>query len=820
VHLAYRRGERLMHSVLPVSRGSVDECIDRGRAMARRLRKLPGARSFREERHAFRAMAGENAEIAERLAGAGKAEDWQALFDLYLRALRAKHELALSNPLLDFGRLLLTRRYSFHSSHIYTDHYDGSTRFGGNLAVLSPVRPDGDARDIVTGLEGGIFAFPELSLDGRKAVFSYKRDRDTPYHIYEVNLDGSGLRQLTDGPHDDMDPCYMPNGDIMFVSTRCGFVVLCHNAFTVTTLYLMDEDGGNIRPLSANTSTEFMPSVMPDGRVLYTRWEYVDKGAGNLQSLWDVHPDGTFSEHVFGNHCDIPTTLADARAIPGTGKVVAISAPHMPISVGPVCIVDSAIDMETIAGLSNVTPEIGHPPHYGYPNPDKGFYKTPYPLSEEYFLVSYHYGPDWDNPTGYGIYLLDRYGNRDLIYRDAEFSAFDPIPIRSRRPPARLTPGASDQPFLQPTEDRIDENEPGVALVLDCHEGLVGIPRGTAKYIQIMEDVPKPHGCEQSRGYGLQNPVISREGHFAVKRVFGIVPLEEDGSAHFRVPSGKDIYFQALDADFREIQRMRTFVNFMPGEVRSCIGCHEHRSLAPRAASAIAAERLPVDITPPPGGVHNISFIRDAQPVLDKYCVRCHSGPTPTGGLDFSSDRTRLFNMAYDSIISRNLVSKVDVTPRGAYIEITPPQLFGSHASKLIQQIVSGHQGIKMDPDDLRQLCLWVDANAPYYGTYEYSRPGTTGGRDLLVRGAEPWAIYERRCAGCHKGHDRDLLLNFSRPEQSRFLMAPLSKAAGGWGLCEGPVFADTSDPDYQSVLSGLRKCHEEVAANPRVDML
>jgi hypothetical protein len=286
------------------------------------------------------------------------------------------------------------------------------------------------------------------------------------------------------------------------------------------------------------------------------------------------------------------------------------------------------------------------------------------------------------------------------------------------------------------------------------------------------------------------------------------------------VPTGKDIYFEALDENFMELQRMRTFVNFMPGEVRSCIGCHEPRRQAPPACFPVAAGQRPVEIEPPPGGVRNISFVADAQPVLDRYCVRCHSGPTPPKGLDFSSDRTRLFNMAYDTIISRNLVSKVDVTPRGAYIEITPPKLFGSHNSKLIQQITSGHQDINMDPADFRQLCLWIDANAPYYGTYEYSRPGRIGGRDLLVPGTEPWGIYEKRCARCHQGHDRDLLLNFSRPEQSRFLMAPLAKAAGGWGVCTEPVFQDRSDPDYQKVLTGLRKCCEEVAANPRVDMM
>jgi hypothetical protein len=257
----------------------------------------------------------------------------------------------------------------------------------------------------------------------------------------------------------------------------------------------------------------------------------------------------------------------------------------------------------------------------------------------------------------------------------------------------------------------------------------------------------------------------------------------------------------------------------MPGEVRGCIGCHEHRRFASPNRFVEAMRHGPSELQPPTGGVRIVDFIRDVQPVLDQHCVRCHSGATPGGKLDLVSGRTRLFNIAYESIISKRLVSWVDVTPRDAFIEPTPPLKFGAIPSKLIQVIEKGHYDAKPTPEELRRVTEWIDSNCPYYSTYAYDRPGRTGGRDLVPPGKDAFGVFAKRCVTCHPSMDVNLLVNFSDPNQSRLLMASLAKEAGGWGLCPQPTFKDKSDSDYQAVETMLQAATEEIKKLPRVDM-
>ena len=384
----------------------------------------------------------------------------------------------LAHPLLGFDKLLFIRRYTYQSSHIYTDHFDGSTRPGGNLCILSPLGTR-KVTDLVPELAGGLFGRYDLSYDAGKVVFAYKKP-GKGYRIYEVGSGGRGLRQLThDGPdeaemlkqfghgYDDMDPCWLPNGKIMFVSTRSKRAVLCHNAFTSTAMHVMDADGKNIRCLSGNTTNEFAPCTMDDGRVVYTRWEYVDKGCGDVQSLWSMRPDGSGGAHVYKNNVALPSTLIDARSIPGSHRLVAIGAPHMPLAVGPVVLVDIHITQLTPAAMTNITPEIGYPPHGGYPGGKFGYYKEPYPLAEDLFLVSYSPGPDHNDPTGYGLYALDGSGDRELVYQDPDYSAFEPIPLRPRPVPMSISPVAS--------QEATPAGDTATLFMADCYQGLTGI---------------------------------------------------------------------------------------------------------------------------------------------------------------------------------------------------------------------------------------------------------------------------------------------------------------------------------------------------------
>ena len=660
---------------------------------------------------------------------AGKA-DPHARRALYLQARLVVRKLVLADPRLRFDKLLCVKRPTYQSSHIYTDHYDGSTLTGGNLCMLSPVAPDGRITEIAPQLAGGLFGRFDLSFDARQVVFAYKRPGQG-YRIYEIGIDGRGLRQLTfdepDEPqvqaqfghgYDDVDPCYLPSGKVLFTSTRSRRAVLCTYNFTTASLFVMDGDGRNLRCLSGNTVNEFTPSVMHDGRVLYTRWEYVDKGVGDVQSLWSMHPDGSHPTAIYKNNVRRPATLIDGRSIPGSHRVVATGAPHMPLAVGPIVLIDTHMSPLTPMAMTNLTPEITYPGHNGYFEPQRGYYKEPYPLSEDLFLVAYNPGPNHAAPAGYGLYLLDAAGNRELVYRDPAVSCFQPTPLVPRQRPPELAP-VSDQTAAKGALQ-------ATLVLADVYAGMTGIPRGAVKYVRVMEDVPKPwkdSWLAPSHGdvLGLQNPAISLDGHFAVKVIRGIVPVAKDGSASFTVPAEKNLYFQALDENFMEVQRMRTFVNLRPGERRSCIGCHEPRNNAPTSRRATALNDPPRELAAQPGdaGPRAVDYARDVQPILDRHCVRCHGPGKAEAGLDLSGELTTLFNRSYENLIRKNLVNHINIDPRDAFIPAEPPLTFGSHRSKLVEVLRRGRCEAKLSREEFIRLVTWIDANAPYYGTYE-----------------------------------------------------------------------------------------------------
>jgi hypothetical protein len=799
--------QRTDTAVLPLSAEHVRQMLEHTKRLIGNFRGMGEAGALRAEE----TQAGKLLRELEGAAAKGDQEKdkWEGVYDLYVRAFLLKNRVALSNPLLKCQRLLFVKRFTYDTSHIYTTYFDGSHRFGGGLYTLSPLRPEASPTRIAGELsDKAIYRDPDLSWDGTRLLFSYKPDPPTPCRLYEVGVDGSGLRQVTSSEYDDIDPCYLPNGRIMFVSTRCRRVVLCHNAFTVSVLYTAKADGSDVRCVSPNTVNEFTPSVLADGRVAYTRWEYVDKHLGNNQSMWVADPDGGRPAHLSGEHWG-PITLWEPRQVPGSPLIVCTLAPHMPIAVGPVALVDPTDVCTSPARYENLTPELPAPHHFGWHRTDVGYYGNPFPLSKDYFLVSYAYGPGDREPAGYGLYLLDRWNNRDLIYRDPDISCFEALPVQRRpRPPILAEPSASDDAF-------------GRACVMDVYRGLDGIERGKVKYLRIIEEIPKPVSAECS-GYGLQYPVISNYGHLALKRVWGTVPVEPDGSAYFKVPANVGVYFAALDEDFMEVQRMRALTHVLPGQTLACVGCHEPRTTTPPNQPALAVRRPPSEITPPPDGVHAPDFAYDVQPVLNRQCARCHTGEKPAGGLDLSPDPTNLFNVAYENLTTRGYVSYVDAR-RSDTLPLRRPKYYGSHASRLIEVLRTTHRDrVKLPPEGFRRLVEWIDCNAPYYGTYLFTRKNTVGGEELLTPGirAALNGVFERKCASCHqKDVARIERISFAHPEQSPALLAPLARAAGGTERCGRAVFPSRDDPDAQALIGALARLQEEMKTNPRMDM-
>ena len=678
----------------------------------------------------------------------GTLGEMQAVEDA-LESLR--REAMLAHPLLDFDKLLFVKRITYTSSHIYSDHWDGSRKMGGNLCTLSPAAPDGKVADgavrqIAPQLTGGLFGRFDLSFDAKKVVFAYKPAENQGYRIYEINVDGTGLRQLTfDAPeetelmehygerfrYEDCDPCYLPDGKIMFASTRSQRRVFCFGS-TVTSLYLMDGDGKDLRCISGGPVNEMTPCVMDDGRVIYTRWEYVDKGFGNVQSLWAMRPDGSGSAHVYKNDVILPAGMINARSIPGSQRIVTVGVPHCGLSVGPIVLVDSRLDRRTAEAMTNVTPELGYPGMSHHPSGRTfGYFKEPFPLSEKLFLVAYNPRSQCSDPTGYGIYVLDAWGNRAELYRDPEISCFQPTPLRPRRRPIATPPVAGAEGAVVGTDNTREEN-PATLFMQDVYRGMTGIERGRVKYLRVMEAIGVSwdegwRSGQQGDGAGLQASAVSFDGDVNIKKIHGIATVREDGSAHFTVPAEKNLFFQALDENYMELQRMRTFVNLMPGENRSCIGCHEPRKWAPQAkpANPLAASLPAETLAPQPGdsGPRTVHYALDIRPILDKHCTGCHGGREggrlPAGELDLSGELTRLYDCSYENLVGKGLVSYLSDCYGSANVSPELPLTFGSHQSRLVERIRRDPCRANLTREEFIRIVTWIDANAPYFGTHE-----------------------------------------------------------------------------------------------------
>jgi hypothetical protein len=467
----------------------------------------------------------------------------------------------------------------------------------------------------------------------------------------------------------------------------------------------MDSDGKNIRRISESPISETVPSVMNDGRVIYTRWEYVDKGLGNAETIWAMHPDGTGVDHVYKLNTVWPAGMSCARSIPGSRRIVAVAGNHYYPGTGPVVLVDTRKSRRGTEAMHCITPEIGYPPTYSYPA-RFGAFTDPYPFSEKFFLASYAPGPKLKQ---YGICVLDAWGNRAELYRDPETSCFEPMPLRKRRKPTDISA----------VEKRIaKKGQPGTLFIQNVYEGMTGIKRGRVKYVRVMGALEWPwdqNGISWSLGTDPHR-----------KKIYGIARVHEDGSAYFTAPSDQNLLFQALDKDFMALQQMSTFINLMPGEHRSCVGCHEPRKKSPSLATArpTAMRRPAQRLTYQPGdtGPRMVDFVADVQRTIDKHCIKCHSGKNPKGRLDLTGVPAGKFSRSYDNLTGNGLISYRACNSGSAHIEAVPPLTHGSIPSKLIEQIRKAPCKANLTRNEFIRIATWIDANVPYYGTYRGKR--------------------------------------------------------------------------------------------------
>ena len=768
--------------------------------------------------------------------------------EIYLKTRWAMRRLAFSNPLLGFRELLFCKRFAQETyPDICLNHMPWVSRPGGDLCVVTLAGPEGEPRPraLLSGALGpGHVHGMDLRWDATRVVFGYAKSKSNepvkdfpgrlghqhrldnePTHIFEIGVDGKNLRQLTDHRlWSDLDPTYLPNGEIAMVSERCGASLQCNEMDkdeTSCNLYAMQPDGSRIRRLSVSKDGDYLPHCLDDGTIGYTRWEYEQRGWANIQSLWTVRPDGTGADAGFKQHLNDPWALEDFRSIPGTNskKLVAIAAGHHTLAAGPVVIITPSEGMNDSRAIRIVTPGV-HPPEGGMSGSpvdeggvaDRGgFYMTPWPLSRKYFLASYSYSPAQTERAGYGIYLIDVFGSKELLYRDGGISCFVPIPLRPRpRPP--VLADATD-----PSKDF------AVCSLAAAAFGMPGVEPGRARYLRILQGIQWPY--DQKHGGQRYEPDAKGAENWNPTRVIGTVSLEADGSAHFKVPVDQAVYFQLLDADHMELRRMRSFISFQPGEQRACVGCHETRAVAPpdgRFPSAMLHD--PVDPAPPPWGTSAMSFLRDIQPIFDRHCTSCHTGMKPAGGLDFSGGLTsrngRTRNVAYDTIFAHNLVARSNVNDDA---RITMPLAFGSHKSKLIELLRKSPRWNQLSSDERLRLVTWVDLNGPYHDRFINKRPELAAydlPADHQLESAIT-AVHATRCQACHKPADVTRLswIDLRQPDHSLFLTAPLAKSAGGAQKCSKVVYKDTNDADYRALCTLVRKAVDKAWQLPRRDL-
>ena len=655
--------------------------------------------------------------------------------------------------------------------------------------------------------------------------------------VHSIGIDGQRLRRLQSG----QSPCEMPDGRVIFFDNGLGRSP-CKGNGPRQLLFICDADGKNRKVVSANLTMDLSPSIMNDGRVLFTRWDYgVNKNVFNRHALWVQNPDGTAIDLFFGNTVIDPRSMGRARQVPGRPEVATVFGPHHRHLTGLVGLVWNGSGREAADGLgfrriTRDTASVGdRPPVYAYQDVQ--------PLNEQLFLVSY--GGRADRKVG--LYLLDRAGNKKCILETAGSTGVHAAQVFGPRPRPGSIPDRSETANYEPKTDLFrqmlsdpDWGQKAVLMLQDVYQGIEPeVRRGRAKYLALMEQVIQSGGRGGAMGVGTI---------WYANRVIGLVPIEPDGSAHFEVPALRSLYFHVLDKHGRMLMTQGSDFHAMPGEVRSCVGCHEQRKGIDAPSSLnpvpVAARKGPLRPTMPDWGTRGIiEYETTVQPVFDQYCVRCHSGPRPKARLNLAGDRTTVYNMSYMELTDRMLVHYTPGTGR-THAQPTndcdeqAPLSRGSLLSKITPYIQdSKHCKKKIPFEKQLRVFLWIDSNVPFYGHCRQKSPTILEepARKTLAE------VHRRRCASCHRPDSPDTRsglneahsqvhvgafrpgqwgiarsgmrvrhLNLSHPEHSPALQAPLARDAGGWGLCGAKagknVFDSPRDTDYQRILAALRR--------------
>jgi hypothetical protein len=671
-----------------------------------------------------------------------KDDDSAAIADLYLKACKKRRMVRLAPYLEKMKRVAFTKHFDMGGSHYaYTEGQSDAQNErhfvpGASLCVLEMDGIYGKIRTLLDDPKG-VIRDPDVSYDGQRILFAWKKSlNEDDYHLYEMNVADGKVRQLTFGlGFADYEGAYLPNGDIIFNSSRCVQIVDCWWT-EVSNLYTCDGDGRFLRRLTFDQVHTNYPTVTPDGRLVYTRWDYNDRGQIYPQGLFQMYPDGTAQSELYGNNSWFPTTLLHARAIPGTGKYVAIFTGHHTRQKGWLGIIDPAKGRQENSGAQLIAPVRDTPAvridAYGQSGDQ---FQYPYPLSETAFLVTLK--PE--KSPRFAIYFVTMDGKRELLASDPKISCNQPVPLAPR-----------PRPHVRPSMVDYRQNT-ATFYVQDVYggEGLKGVPRGAIKNIRVVALEYRAAGVGHNGNSGpaggaLISTPVSIQGTWDVKRVLGTAKVYEDGSAYFTVPARTPVYFQTLDAKGHAVQTMRSWVTLQPGERRGCVGCHDNENAAPpitRASIALqrGAQPLERESWQKEDAPRGFSFIREMQPILDKHCVRCHNVDAPPtyakarklseppaaagvqpafslkGKQTLDVNSRRKWSDSYLALAHRSIADWINVQSEPSPL---PPCHAGATKSRLITLLEEGHYGVKLSREELDCIACWIDLLVPYCGDY------------------------------------------------------------------------------------------------------
>lgn len=749
--------------ILDGDRDPVDVVLRRTAALLADLKTLNGVANLGDYEKLLTALKNETEKIP--------VDRKKQRFEYFVKIIELRRQIAFSNPLLNFNELLFVKKHRGTFNHMCDQYYGVNLPSGGGIFVLSnPFGKDGKQPEIRNLLENsvvqsgrlagkklvtGSFLAPDISFDARKLAFAYvecegdkaQRFHTDPnkghwhegrcFHVFTCNIDGNDLRQITDGTWNDFDPCWLPNGRMAFITERRGGYLRCGRECPTYTLFDMNQDGSQIRCLSYHETNEWQPSVTHDGRILYTRWDYPDRHGCTAHHPWITTLDGRDSRHVHGNfsprHKRADMEL-DCRMVPDSPKFVATAAPHHGQAYGSLILVDPQVeDDDAMAPVKRLTPEVAFPESQG----GAQVYGTPFPLSEKYYLAVADFSMTADKGAqshnknytrgDYGIYLVDAFGNKELIYRDPEIGCNSPVPVLPKPTPPvlpqQISADIEPQPYLAPLRDKhnlLPELSQGTVSIVNVYQALRPFPDGTKlKELRVLQLIPMsvPSG-NPPHEIGFREPT-STDSVVLARYVLGTVPIEDDGSVHFTVPPRRELMLQVLDENGLAVQSMRSSLYLHDGEMLSCNGCHEPKTSASLRTVTVpkAFQRPPSSLKPDLPDANPFSYPRLVQPVLDKNCVSCHAEERAKGTANVP-------NLAKDPIRNKWYASFNELVPKYGFYSYgeplrTMPGKFGARNSKLYEILKNGHYDVKLTSEEMHRLTLWLDCVSIFYGVYE-----------------------------------------------------------------------------------------------------